>query len=91
MLGRYPTGNILLNFVVLMAGASISNILLVFKHMDLSACSARIYFTYHKHYIFPLALKKWESCQAQRLRQLKGLKDAVWYVVNVLAPLQWLL
>lgn len=31
--GNYPAGNILLSFGVLMAGASISKILLVFRHM----------------------------------------------------------
>lgn len=31
--GKYPTGNMLLSLAVLMAGASISKILLVFRHM----------------------------------------------------------
>ena len=33
--GKYPIGNVLLSFAVLMAGASISKILLVFRHMGL--------------------------------------------------------
>ena len=78
VLGRYPAGNILLSFGILMAGASISKVLLVFKHMGLCAYSARTYFIYQKHFIFPVILKYWESCQAQLLRQLKVLKDVVW-------------
>ena len=78
VLGRYPAGNILLSFGILMAGASISKVLLVFKHMGLCAYSARTYFIHQKHFIFPVILKYWEACQAQLLRQLKVLKDAVW-------------
>ena len=62
----------------LMAGASISKFLLVFKHMGLCAYSARMYFIHQKHFIFPVILKYWESCQAQLVRQLKVLKDVVW-------------
>ena len=39
--GKHPSGNVLLSFAVSMAGASISKFLLVFKHMGLSAYSAR--------------------------------------------------
>ncbi|XP_068680453.1 uncharacterized protein [Montipora foliosa] len=39
--GKHPLGNILISFGILMAGASISKVLLVFKHMGLSAFSAR--------------------------------------------------
>lgn len=46
VLGKYPAGNILFSFSVLMAGASISKVLLVFKHMGLSAYEARTY--YHR-------------------------------------------
>ena len=41
VLGKYPAGNILLSFAVLLAGASISKVLLVFRHMGLCA--------YHPH------------------------------------------
>ena len=33
--GKYPVGNMLLSFAVLMSGASISRILLLFRHMGL--------------------------------------------------------
>ena len=44
MLGRYPAGNILLSFATLMAGASISKVLLVFRHFGLAAYSSRTFF-----------------------------------------------
>ena len=57
VLGQYPAGNILLSFSILVPGASISKILLVFPHMGLSANSARTYFIHQKHFIFPVVLK----------------------------------
>ena len=44
LLGRYAAGNVMLSFAVLMAGASISKILLVFCHMGLAVFSIRTYF-----------------------------------------------
>lgn len=61
--GRYPAGNVLLSFSVLTAGASISKILLVFKHMGLSAYNARTFF-------FPL--KNFVSCCPQLLGVLSS-------------------
>jgi solute carrier family 8 (sodium/calcium exchanger) len=54
ILGRYPAGNILLSSAVLLAGASISKILLVFKHMGLSAICARTFFLHQKSLFFQL-------------------------------------
>ena len=51
--GRYPAGNVLLSFSILMAGASISKILLVFKHMGLSAYNARTFFFPSKEFSVP--------------------------------------
>jgi len=48
VLGRYPAGNILFSFAVLMAGASISKVLLVCKHMGMSVYSIRTYFIHQK-------------------------------------------
>ncbi len=39
VLGRHAAGNILLSFATLMAGASISKLLLVFKHMGVAVYS----------------------------------------------------
>ena len=45
MMGTYPAGNMLLSFAILMAGASISKILLVFKHFGMQAYEARTLYT----------------------------------------------
>ena len=54
--GKYPAGNVLLSFAVLMAGASISKVLLVFKHMGLSAYSARTFFFHQKNFLFAVVI-----------------------------------
>ena len=41
VLGKYAAGNILLSFAIIMAGASISKMLLVFRHMGLCVYGAR--------------------------------------------------
>ena len=76
--GKYPAGNVLLSFAVLMAGASISKVLLVFKHMGLSAYSARTFFFHQKNFLFPVVITYWEKYQAGLISQLKGLKTVVW-------------
>lgn len=45
--GRHPAGNLLLSFSSLAAGASISKLLLVFRHMNLGSYNIRTYF-YHQ-------------------------------------------
>ena len=76
--GRYPAGNVLLSFSILMAGASISKILLVFKHMGLSAYNARTFFFHQKNFQFPAVLSYWERYQAALIEKIKNTKDAVW-------------
>lgn len=71
--GNYPAGNILLSFGVLMAGASISKILLVFRHMGLSA-----FFVHQKSFLFPRILSYWERYRASLIAQLKNVADVVW-------------
>ena len=78
ILGRYPAGNVLLSFAVLMAGASISKVLLVFKHMGLSMYESRTFFYHQSRFLFPIILKYWETYQASLLTKIKGMKDAVW-------------
>lgn len=80
ILGRYPAGNILLSSAVLLAGASISKILLVFKHMGLSVICARTFFFHQKKFLFPAILLYWERYRSGLLNQIKALKDAahVW-------------
>ena len=78
ILGRYPAGNVLLSFAVLMAGASISKLLLVFKHMGLSVYESRTFFYHQSRFLFPIILKYWETYQASLVTKIKGMKDAVW-------------
>ena len=78
ILGRYPAGNLLLSFAVLMAGASIGKILLVFKHMGLSVYEPRTFFYHQSRFLFPVVLKYWENYQAGLFAKIKELKDAVW-------------
>lgn len=78
VLGRYPAGNVLLSFAVLMAGASISRILLVCRHMGLCVFSARTFFLHQRTFLFPVILHYWESYRASLVEKLKGMKDVVW-------------
>lgn len=76
--GKYPIGNILLSFAVLMAGASINKVLLVFHHMGLHVYSARTFFRHQKSFILPIILHHWETYQANLVTKIKKLKDVAW-------------
>ena len=78
LLGKYPAGNILLSFGVLMAGATISKVLLVLKHMGLSSYSPRTYLVHQKRFLFPVILKHWENYRSNLIHQLKNMKDVIW-------------
>ena len=76
--GKYPAVNFLLSFAVLMAGASISKVLLVFKDVGLSAYSARTFFFHQRYFLFQVVINYWERYQADLLSKLKAMKDVVW-------------
>lgn len=78
VLGRYPAGNILLSFAILMAGASISKILLVFKHMGLAVFTARAFYQHQAKFLFPVILKHWETYTAALVGRVKVLQDVSW-------------
>ena len=78
VLGRYPAGNILLSFAALMAGSSISKLLLVFKHMGLCAFDSRTYFYHQCRFLFPSILTYWERYRSSLITKIKDMKDAVW-------------
>ena len=78
ILGRYPAGNILLSFATLMAGASISKVLLVFRYFGLAAYSPRTFFYHQRKFLLPSILHYWESYQAKLIQSLKSVKDGVW-------------
>ena len=60
ILGRYPAGNVLLSFASLAAGASISKICLVFKHMKLAIHDIRTFFRHQQMFVVPAILSHWE-------------------------------
>ena len=53
-----------LSFGVLMAGASISKVLLVMRHMGLHGYSARTFFVHQKNFLFVVILNYWEQYRA---------------------------
>ena len=53
-MGKYPAGNVLLSFAILMADASISKFLLTFHHMGVSIYSERTYFRHQRSLSFLL-------------------------------------
>lgn len=75
ILGKYPAGNILLSFGVLIAGASISKVLLIFKHMGLAVHSARTFFRHQTTFLFPVILKHWSDCSNSMIGQLQNVPD----------------
>lgn len=61
-----------------MAGASVSRVLLVLKHMGLAVFSLRTYFLHQRKFLFPVVLHYWEEYRVKLLDQLKGIPGAVW-------------
>lgn len=76
--GGYPAGNLLLSFGSLMAGASISKLLLVFRHMGLSAYTARTYYYHQQKFLFPTVLRYWQTYRSNLMRELAERDDLVW-------------
>ena len=60
VLEKYAAGNILLSFAIIMAGASISKMLLVFRHMALCVYSARSFFRHQRNLVIPTILHYWK-------------------------------
>ena len=78
VLGRYPAGNILLSFAILMAGASVSKVLLILRHMGISIYSARTYFVHQGKFLFPAILTHWERYRTTLMNELKKKQKAIW-------------
>ena len=78
IMGTYPAGNMLLSFAILMEGASISKVLLVFKHFGMQAYEARTFFYHQSKFIFPAILHHWESYQLALISTLRANKNLVW-------------
>jgi solute carrier family 8 (sodium/calcium exchanger) len=61
-----------------MAGASVSKIILVFKHMGLAVYTSQTFFYHQNKFIFPTILNHWESYQAKLIESLRTITDTVW-------------
>ena len=61
-----------------MAGASISKVLLLFRHLGLCCYSPRTFFSHQRLFIFPTVIRHWELYRAGLVSKLKDMKDAVW-------------
>ena len=78
ILGTYPAGNMLLSFAILMAGASISKVLLVFKHFAMQTYKGRTFFYHQSEFIFPAILHHWESYRLALISFLRASKNLLW-------------
>ncbi|XP_015779716.1 PREDICTED: uncharacterized protein LOC107357590 [Acropora digitifera] len=74
----HPVGNILLSFAVLMGGASVSKVLLLFRHLGLCCYSPVTFFSHQRSIIFPTVICHWELYRAGLVSKLRDMKDAVW-------------
>ena len=72
MLGKYPAGNLMIRFGILMSGVNISKTIMLFKHMGLCSISIRTYF------IFPSVLLHWEKYRRALVEKIKRVKNATW-------------
>ena len=75
--GRYPAGNVLLSFAILMAGASVSKILLVCKHMGLAVYSPRTFFYHQSKFLFPTIFIHWEAYQSKLIESIRTMAETV--------------
>ena len=71
--GKYPAGNMLLSLAVLMAGASISKVLLLFHHLELCCYSPHTFFSKQRSFIFPTVIHHWELYRAGLVNKLNPL------------------
>ena len=78
VLGKYPAGNVLLSFAILMSGAAISKTLLLFRHMGLSVYSVRTFFLHQEKFLFPAVLRHWENYRSSLVEKLKGMGNIMW-------------
>ena len=77
-LGKHPAGNILVSFGSLVAGASISKTILIFKHIGISIYNIRTYFHHQRKFLFPTILKHWQAYQDKLIEEAKAQKDLTW-------------
>jgi hypothetical protein len=78
ILSKYQAGNILLSFAVLVSGASISKILLVFRHLGLSVYHIRTFFRHQSDLLLPTIIRYWNSYQDGLLSKWKKVDTNIW-------------
>ena len=78
VLGKYPAGNIMMSFGSLMSGASLSQALLLFKHMGLASISICTFFYHQKEFLSPSVLIHWKRYQEQLFEKISHLQDIEW-------------
>ena len=76
ILGKHPAGNILLRNAILMAGASVSTVLLVLQHFGLMVFPVITYFYHQKNYLFPTVVKHWKNYSSALIEALT-LEDKI--------------
>ena len=75
---RHPTGNLLLSVAILVAGTSITKVLIVFSHLRLSSFTAHAFFTHQKKYIFLTIITVWESTRNRLIEKTMMVKENIW-------------
>lgn len=78
LLGKHPAGNILLSMTILVAGASVSKVLLICKHLGLMVYTVRTFLYHQKKYMFPAIVKRWKAYSTSLMESLKGKENLTW-------------
>ena len=63
---------------ILTSGITISQRLLMFKHVSLCSISMRTYFYQQKNLLFPAVLTHWERYQSTLIEKVKLAMDVQW-------------
>ena len=78
VLGRYPLGNVLLSYGILVAGATVKKVLLVLQNMGLCAYSCRTFFRHQRKFLLPVILAYWKTYQENFFSEVRKLKETAW-------------
>ena len=76
--GKFPAGNVLVSFGILLSGISIAKTMLLFKHIGMTMISARTFFYHQRKFLFPAVLHHWENYRNGLLEQAGGHDQATW-------------
>ena len=68
----FPAGNILLSFGILCAGASVTKVLRVLKHIGILVYQKPTFYYHQRNLLIPSILGYWKSYQKNLLARLKG-------------------